>query len=643
MQHRTMRAIWPLAVATLILCAGPATGQTEVDDDHADSLSGVEANEGEHPRLFITPRRIAALRDAVGEGGSFHQRAYEQIKQRVDRNDWRDYAGPANNARAALAREAALVYQISTDTHYAELAYQALMAIENSPRERGQLTEGEGVDRAAVGMGFAIVYDWCHPGWSDEQRDEVRALIAGGLDAWETYGHGNFGGEMVSHWVPVCRGAELIMMLATFEETERPERFARIKRWLAEHLTQAYGPTGISQEGVAMVAEAGRYLIPAALALRDVGDRSLDAAFDRRAWWRLAMYTGSNAIDPDGGRRYLPTGIAPPTLRPIGWASLLMPTVPAEHRGHYHHFYARHVGLKSAGDDVQRFDDGRAGAVWALLYRPVDMPETNPAAQMPRSFVDRQRGLMLFRNAWQDDDDVLVTINADAVAQPRAWNQAEALSIGVIGFGNAFIGGPGKQAASRYFSTLLVDGEHRDPAGVDEATGHAPLLAATEHGGYAIVEGGRQYAALGIESVERHFLVDFANTSGTAMLATLDRIQSAEEHQYAWQINVGDDVSDTALKLTDGREAGRRTFTLTGQNGGYLKAWVMTPRDATLEIDDPLRINTRNTITDIWVVMLVGRGEPPTATIDGEGLDATIIVDGATLRYDRNTGRMIRE
>jgi len=628
-------------VVALVL-ATAAHAQIESIDERSNPAYP-EDRQGEHPRLFITPQHIAQLREAVGRRDSFHERVYNAIKQRVDRNDWRDYHAPANNARAALAREAALVYQVTADTHYAELAYQALMAITNSPRERGQLDDGEGIDRAAVGMGFAIAYDWCHTGWSDDQRDEVHELILRGLDAWVGYGHGNFGGEMVSHWVPICRGAELIMMLATYEETHRPERFKLLKTWLRAHLTNAYSATGISQEGIATTAEAGLYLIPAVLALRDVGDDALDDAFDTRRWWRLAMYTGAATINPDGDRRYLPGGISPGILEPVGWASLLIPTVPPEHRDHYHHFYARHVGLKSTGEDRDRFDDGRAGATWALLYRPTAFNEIDPRGQMPRTFVDRQRGTMLFRNKWIDGEDVLVSITADALSQPRAWNQPEALSIGIIGFGNTFVGGPGKQANSRYFSTLLVDGKHHDHDADAPVTGKVGSFTPHEHGGYAIVHGGAQYEALDVESVERHLFVDFSNTSGSAVLGVLDRIQSSAEHEYAWQLNVGDDVSDTGLKLADGEEADRTTFTLTGPNGGYLKAWVMTPEDATLELDDPLRVKTTNAITDIWVVMLVGTGEPPTATISGEGLDAAIIVDGATLRYDRNTGRMIRE
>jgi hypothetical protein len=619
-----------LAAAVSLAPAGWAQRSQYIDDI-----------EGEHPRLFITPQRIEALREAVDEADSFHARVFEVIKQRVDGDDWHAYEGPANIARAAMAREAAMVYQITDDRRYAELAYRTLMAIARNPRGRGRIDSGNGLNRAAVGLGFAITYDWCYPGWTNEQRRAVREHLIAGLEAWPGYGHSNFGGEMVSHWVPICRGAELIMILAAYEDVYLPDRCELLTTWLNRHITNAYGPTGINQEGVGVVAEAAMVLIPAALAMRDVGDDGLETAFNSRQWWRLAMYTGTSSLDADGRRRYLPSGISAGTLRPIGFASLLLPTVPTEHRGHYNHFYARHVGLRSQGTDDQRFDDGQAGAVWALLYRPQTLEEADPQQRMPRAFVDRRRGVMMARNQWADENDVLVTITADAANQAHAWNQAEALSIGLVGFDNTFIGGPGKQAASRYFSTLLVDGKHHGNVPANKTTGTVESMDVTDSGGYAIVGGGEQYKSLGIDSVERHLLVDFTHAKNAALIGVLDRIQSAKQHDYAWQLNIGDEVSDTALKLSRGNEEGRTTFTLTGQNGGFLKAWVMTPAEVKLQLDDPLQVITRNTIVDVWVVMLIGQGEAPTAKIQGQGLDASITLNGATMRYDRKAGRMV--
>jgi hypothetical protein len=59
-----------------------------------------------------------------------------------------------------------------------------------------------------------------------------------------------------------------------------------------------------------------------------------------------------------------------------------------------------------------------------------------------------------------------------------------------------------------------------------------------------------------------------------------------------------------------------------------------------LKAADPLQISAKATDTDILVVMWLAKGNPPAATIKGEGLGSVITVAGKTIRFDTGKARL---
>ncbi|MDY7013385.1 MAG: Calx-beta domain-containing protein, partial [Cyanobacteriota bacterium] len=234
------------------------------------------------PRLFLDTAKIDELKAAIEVEGSHHQATFQAIKARVDQNDWRVYDenpndGNHNYARSWLAREAALMYLLTDDTSYAQIAYDTLYDVHNNPDPDNRLPEsGYGLARAMVGMGFAIAYDWAKTGWTQQQQDYIRSQMTVALDAWPSYTHSNLNAPWGSNWVAVSRSAELVMMLAAEEEGNRTGRYDELKSQLQQHIEVAYGSTGWTQEGNGYLAYSGGFLLPAIYALQSVGDTSLD-------------------------------------------------------------------------------------------------------------------------------------------------------------------------------------------------------------------------------------------------------------------------------------------------------------------------------------------------------------------------------
>ncbi len=602
--------------------------------------SSVDASLPIEPRLFLDTTQLTEIRSAIAIPGSHHHVAFTAIKDRVDRNDWRIYDknsddGNWNYARAWLAREASFLYLITGEQAYAQIAFDSLYAIHSDPDPDGRMPEANyGLSRAATGMGFALAYDWAASGWTPAQQDYIRDKILIALESWQTYNHANFAEPFGSNWVAVCRGAELIMMLVLGEDINQPERFSMLKLWLKEHIKTAYGNTGLTQEGQGYLAYAGGFLMPAIYALRSIGDVSLENVLMEVNFEQLPLYAG--VFNPE--QTSLQFGVGGPGFDPEGFTSFLLDYALPEMQPYYQYFYDRYRGLANLAPADQKFDYRRAGTVWSLLYYPTDTRGLNPTGILPRAIEDREKGSYLFRNRWQDENDILIALIGDFTHHRRSWDQPEAFGLRIHAHNTQYFGGPTKERDAQYYSKLIIDGQAGNPTDV----GVADFFEARETGGYVIVDGGSAYRNLGMESAKRHLLVDFSNGE-SAFISTLDQLVAIENHIYTWQANLGSTIDDGGITISLGREGAVQTFLLEGRNNSYLKGWVLSPVDVTLRASDPLQIETMGTTTNIWIVMQISQGSPPIAQVIGSGLSANLYVDNSRIYFDIDRNQIVAE
>jgi hypothetical protein len=264
----------------------------------------------------------------------------------------------------------------------------------------------------------------------------------------------------------------------------------------------------------------------------------------------------------------------------------------------------------------------------------------DPTGVFPPVYYDETRGFAFLRNRWKDWDDIQVTISADAYKNAMGWDQPDALALNLMAFNTRFFGAHAKRGTISAYSALLVDGKY----GSGKSLGKADTCEPAKDGAYVIADGGPTYAELKCDSVQRHLLAKFAGEGSQALLSTLDRIKSATAHTYTWQGNLGNETGDDGIVAGGGQEAGRPMFLLKGRNEGFVKGWVVHPADAAVEAKgDPLRITAKGGDADIWLVMLVGQGTPPEATVTGTGLDSVLTVAGRKVRFDAKANRIKAE
>lgn len=605
------------------------------------------------PRLFLGKETLQRIRHRVRHEPESHEaQAFSVLRARVERADLEDFQATETNwnyARAYLAQSAAFAWQVTREPRYAEQAYEILRAVhaEPGPDRRFPESGDSGLSRATVGMGFALAYDWCADAWTDNQRGEIREKIEAALTMWESYAHRNLGGDRKSNWTAVCRGGELLLLLAIREETARAARYEFLIEELMLHLKNGYDEIGASQEGSGYMAYGGIFLLPAIYAARDAGDsRLFDFLQAERRFDRKMMYAGSFASVPAPGvlenlKMFPASGVGGPNLNDEGFASLVTGMVPAEDLPEYLWWYDRHMGRLAEPRDRPElhFEPRRQGTVWSIVFYPELTETRDPAERLP-AYVTGQQGRFYIRNRWRDADDLLFAVHADSKWLPRAWSQGEAGLLSLLGYGRFWIGGPRRDRDGEAYSKLLVDGQ----PGSSNATGAVKRVEPIENGVYVVIDGGVQYAELGPDRTKRHMLLDFGPPDANqAVWIVLDQVDAYQAHTYTWNVRIAaeDRLGDWGVRA---RAPAPHAFELHAPNApGRVRGWLLHEAETPVTVTDSrVFFEHQGRSAEFLTVMSVHPDNAPESEVlRNTPLGVLFQVGDRRYAYDRMHGRLL--
>ena len=509
-----------------------------------------------HPRILVTPARLAAIRRDMKVPGSHTQLAYDSIRNNYRgelTSEWlarQEWLNVARNKRwpAQVVRDLALLSLISEDPaeqrRYAEASARFLPSAGAflSLHFTGNLGTPVGVSTVSM------AYDWGYNQFTEEERTKYESVMASCLD---NYGEGDVterqiekrkGGAGYNHF-GVKTGPDVLVRLAV--GSERGSRgYERAVKLLGLYFEGVGGELGAHMEGLGYTEYPMSTALPAALAAAELGDPRLVEVAGKHAFWLLNMYAQTFMTSYD--RKFIQYGADHQSNFNQGFATCVFGLCPEESLPYYLWFYDRHMGRLSKGEPELRFDSHRNTTGLALLLYPYGLQARDPTSVLPKGVVDRKHGYCFFRNRWRDENDIQVALLAGNLRRAGGWNQYEHLGLRLMAYDTRFFGGPGKERTPENYTTLLVDGAlagDRDPELAKSPEGrHGRLVAfeTTADGGYAIVDKDKSGPCVGIRNATRHLLVRYSDAEkNTAILSTLDLIASEEEHTYTWQANLG--------------------------------------------------------------------------------------------------------
>jgi hypothetical protein len=399
----------------------------------------------EHPRLFFRTSDLPALRQraATAEGKVMVARLRlllgggEAMPAEYNPSRGKQPDGSGKLADAASRNVYTLwhgagfgmLWQLTGDRKYAELGKECVAKALDGQRDRDNrysFRDPTGALRAGPSVGaIAMAYDLCYDGWDDAFRRQVALALQdyneGPFMSLAELAQGKRLGPQSNHWGCQIGGALLALLAIKDDPGVDGRKLAPLLeaagRNIIRNLTEGFGDGGYFWE------HAGP------------GQISSDTAFT----------PGLQAMKIAGGLDYI-------SPRPNASMMTLIRVYELAHKpGGGYHYPLRHpstygtqaferVGLSRGGQFCQGCgavrDDYRSALLWthnrilepdpatrsydtlspyphravlALANWPLGQPEKNPAEVLPRVLHDSIRHYFVFRNRWQDADDILVT------------------------------------------------------------------------------------------------------------------------------------------------------------------------------------------------------------------------------------------
>jgi hypothetical protein len=451
----------------------------------------------------------------------------------------------------------ASLYVLAGDKRFAAEAEKIVLAMVNDA-DFWNNPGSKGLTRAAGAMRASLAFDVCADAWSDANRKLVsEKLRLAGENLMKSMGRGANSGT-ANNWQAVRYGGAGIAFLASDEDggaEKAKEALAQLKR----HLVANLGDNGWNPEGIGYTQYPWQFSGPFGIAAQRAGIGDLRQEVKKAALTFWTTYAGTVSIPREGGvglRADLGDDHA--CWSGDGTAGLAFWYAPPEQLPAMKFMYDYLCGAK--GD--RSWDSASHGGLYSILYYPVELAAKNPKEVMGLDFTDKSHGIAIFRNAFQDENDIVALVNGHRRQPTGCHGGPDTNTFRILGLGGCWVVGGGRTGDPGGQTNLFAG-----PPVVPRKGGGSGLgkLDACEFspdgGGYAVVSG----SCLGVQDQRRLFGADYSRKSGAAaVFVTAETSQNGR----LWRLNTPEfnEISTSG-----------NTFTLRGPTGASLAGTVVEP------------------------------------------------------------------
>lgn len=297
-------------------------------------------------------------------------------------------------------------------------------------------------------------------------------------------------------------------------------------------------------------------------------------------------------------------------------------------------------------------------ASFTLVNYPLNMEEKNPEQILPKAIADRQKGGYVFRDHWQNQNDIVAQVFLKSKPLRAVWWYVGDGAFRIYGLGHPWVikGATNKyQASDRQFENVVqmpdsingwLGAKTIDFQNQDNGSGSISLnlndtylarrqeqnrgLPLADYSGRVLRENTLD---LGIRGI-RYFATDYSGVSGSPGLFVLvDKLTGGGDK--VWQMLV---APEHQISISS------NIFTITASDGTSRKGTFIAPTNVALSPLEPQKFEYRNLRGEavsetlnlngiqakggdsFFVVMTLQTGAAPQVEIQGLGLDAHVKV-----------------
>lgn len=587
----------------------------------------------QHPRLLIGPDDVAALRRKVRREPFSHMLA--SIIRKAETPAEPDRRSVLYDMRI---RSMAQAYLLTGKQKYADNARDlALKMVADKPFWNNPSSKG--LTRSAGALSVAIAYDLCYDAWDAATRKTISAeLLKITRSVLASMGAGA-NNNIANNWQGVRYASAGLAALACDEPAGK--QLARDSySSLLRHLKANLGSGSWNPEGIGYTTYPATFTGPFGVAAEraGIGDLRKDVPGYARSYWTLLAGT-SRIRHMDGFGLRADLADDHPHYNPHGTAGMSFWYLPDSYDPAVKWMYDHFVGAQG---NKSYDEDSWGGGFYSVLFYPEKLEAVNPARAVGLNFVDKSHGVAIFRNEFDDDDDVIALVNAASRRPAGAHAGPDTNTFRLQGLGSLWVVGSGRTSDPGGQSNLFAGPVPR--RGNNRLGELVDVRFDASGGGFARLAG----SCFGVRRHVRLFAADFDEAAGAAALVVNSETSL---NGRLWRLNTPE-FNEISIN--------GNSFTLKSPVGSSLKVTVIEPAEVQFRTGrfarggaamyKPLRYRGKGYTHNNWiefdcdgrvmVVMTLQQGHAPTVEVrrGPHGAIATINKKRAVV-YEKQSGR----
>ncbi len=585
----------------------------------------------EHPRLIFRTEQLDNIRNKAKTKTG--QAILTQLKQSLNNEIF--YQGYALNGGSHAAGLCFLAL-LNQDKQKASKAWELIQkAIAESKSPDGK-SKPRVLELSQLVADIALAYDLCYPLWNQEQQQNLTKWLAQKAVKLTNGGGKNWNNNIVSNWNARSRGGAGIAALAIknepaeffpdnqyFAEVDNLDLFLDTStRKIIRYLDVAIGDRGFGTEGDTYTNVSVDLILPFLQAYANVMGRDLvtnseGAWFVPNAMMRMVLQD-DQVFTPAYGRHRVGAG---GSLFAYGLA-----TLPEEFLPSALWIFDRYFGWQgNQSFGVSPYYPHTA--IYALVGYREDIDTENPETFLDKVMVDSQRGLFVFRNQWQNDQDIVASIYLKQNPVKGGWSFPEVGSFRITGLGvNWAVAGVGNGKPENENLVYLPNAQpwrmSQPVAFVSKENGSGIVSLKTQE-----LTNRKKTLKLGLI---RSFGVDYSQISGAdAVFAVTDVFNGDVSHssfqEKVWIMHTEGEVSINQNK-----------FTIKAPSGASLQGIFASPATVKISYEKTDKGGRIKAVggNQFFVVMSIQKDNPPPMELLNDlGINSTVQVGKQKVRY----------